>query len=282
MGTQANYQTTPGSSYNPAAVAITGGTATGLTVDGVTPAQMDILANGAKSTIAVTMNAFGTWADGQTIVLPTIGSHTLKVTTTGDIDIVGLGEAAAKAAIAAYLTAHAGATCAVTVVGTSATMTVTALAYGTTLNGSVVSGTMLAASGTMAAGANPISAAKEAALDAVAAGVDVPASGVVGTFTAGAASIAPGTDHASRYPIAAARTLSQASALTLATTGSPVVGNKIIACYALSLGYVLSIVNGGPLANTLATFGATLPNPLGVVVYWDGTNYKFNGYVCLS
>ena len=116
----------------------------------------------------------------------------------------------------------------------------------------------------------------------VAAGVDVPASGVVGTFTAGAASIAPGTDHASRYPIAAARTLSQASALTLATTGSPVVGNKIIACYALSLGYVLSIVNGGPLANTLATFGATLPNPLGVVVYWDGTNYKFNGYVCMS
>jgi hypothetical protein len=112
--------------------------------------------------------------------------------------------------------------------------------------------------------------------------VDIPASGVVGTFTAGAASIAPGTDHASRYPIAAARTLSQASALTLATTGSPVVGNKIIACYALSLGYVLSIVNGGPLANTLATFGATLPNPLGVVVYWDGTNYKFNGYVCMS
>ncbi len=155
-------------SQNAGAVAITGGTATGLTVDGVTPAQMDILANGAKSTIAVTMNAFGTWADGQTIVLPTIGSHTLKVTTTGDINIVGLGEAAAKAAIAAYLTAHAGATCAVTVVGTSATMTVTALAYGTTLNGSVVSGTMLAASGTMAAGANPISAAKEAALDALA------------------------------------------------------------------------------------------------------------------
>ena len=116
----------------------------------------------------------------------------------------------------------------------------------------------------------------------VAVGVDVPASGVVGTFTAGAASIAPGTNKASRYPIAAARTLSQASALTLATTGSPVVGNKIIACYALSLGYVLSIVNGGPLANTLATFGATLPNPLGVVAYWDGTNYKFNGYVCMS
>ena len=116
----------------------------------------------------------------------------------------------------------------------------------------------------------------------VAAGVDVPASGVVGAFTAGAASIAPGTDKASRYPIAAARTLSQASALALSTADFPVVGNKIIACYALSLGYVLSIVNGGPLANTLATFGATLPNPLGVVVYWDGTNYKFNGYVCLS
>ena len=112
--------------------------------------------------------------------------------------------------------------------------------------------------------------------------VDIPTSGVVGAFTAGAASIAPGTDQASRYPIAAARTLSQASALTLATTNSPVVGNKLIACYALALGYVLSIVNGGPLANTLATFGATLPKPQGVVVYWDGTNYKFNGYVWLS
>ena len=112
--------------------------------------------------------------------------------------------------------------------------------------------------------------------------VDVPGSGVVGTFTAGAASIAPGTDQASRYPIAAARTLSQASALTLTTAGPPVVGNKIIACYALALGYVLSVVNGGPLANTLATFGSTLPKPQGVVVYWDGTNYKFNGYVWLS
>jgi hypothetical protein len=109
--------------------------------------------------------------------------------------------------------------------------------------------------------------------------VDIPDSGVVGAFTAGAASIAPGTDQVSRYPIAAARTLSQASALTLATTGTPVVGNKIIACYALSLGYPLSIVNGGPLANTLATFTATLTKPQGVIVYWDGTNYIFNGYV---
>jgi hypothetical protein len=57
------------------------------------------------------------------------------------------------------------------------------------------------------------------------------------------------------------------------------VGNKIIACYALSLGYVLSIVNGGPLANTLATLPASLTIPRGVLVYWDGTNYRFNGYV---
>ena len=128
-----------------------------------------------------------------------------------------------------------------------------------------------------APGAMPASSGLPPLLSA--AGVDVPDSGVVGTFTAGAASIAPGTDQVSRYPIAAARTLSQASALTLATTGTPVVGNKIIACYALALGYTLSIVNGGPLANTLATFGATLPKPQGVIVYWDGTNYIFNGYV---
>lgn len=112
--------------------------------------------------------------------------------------------------------------------------------------------------------------------------VDLPAPGVVGAFTAGAASIAPGTDLCSRYPIAAGRTLSQASALTLATTGTPVVGNKLIVCYALALGYTLSIVNGGPLANTLGTFEATLTKARGLVVYWDGTNYKFNGYVELS
>lgn len=72
---------------------ITGGTwanatLTGATVDGVTPAQFDLLANGAKATCTATMTAFGTWADGATIVLPTIGSHTLKVTAAGDIDIV--------------------------------------------------------------------------------------------------------------------------------------------------------------------------------------------------
>jgi len=135
-----------------AAAAITGGTIDGATVGGITPAQQTLIHLGAKSTIPVTMNAFGTWADGQTIVLPAIGSHTLKVTAAGDIDIVGLGEAAAKAAIVAYLTAHAGATVSVAIVGTSTTMTVTALAYGPALNDTVISGTMLAASGTMAEG----------------------------------------------------------------------------------------------------------------------------------
>jgi len=112
--------------------------------------------------------------------------------------------------------------------------------------------------------------------------VDLPASGVVPAFVANAATIAPGTDKASRYPIEAARTLAAGAALTLSTADTPVIGNKLIACYALALGQTLSIVNGGPLANTLGTFEASLTKPRGLVVYWDGTNYRFNGYVELT
>jgi hypothetical protein len=103
--------------------------------------------------------------------------------------------------------------------------------------------------------------------------------GTIPAFVANAATIAPGTDRASRYALASSVTLAAASALTVATTGTPSVGNKLIMVYALALGYTLSIVNGGPAAGTVATFGATLSGPKGVVLYWDGTNYGFSSYI---
>ena len=111
------------------------------------------------------------------------------------------------------------------------------------------------------------------------AAVDNPKTGVVPAFAAGAASVAPGTDNAIRYVVEATRTLAQASAITLATTGAPVVGNKLVLCKALALGYPLAVVNGGPLAGTVATIEASLTVPKGAMLWWDGTNYSFNGYV---
>jgi hypothetical protein len=124
----------------------------------VIPATKALLELGAKATGSVTLNAFGTWADGQTIVIPGLASHALKVTTTGDIDVVGLSEAAAKAEVARYLTAHAGATCSVAIVGD--VLTVTALAYGTALNGAAITGTLLTAPGVLDGGASPYDGAQ--------------------------------------------------------------------------------------------------------------------------
>ena len=306
--------------YNPAAVAITGGTATDVR-------SADTLTSGEAVTLGYAVglkNASGTpkaykasAASASTpglavgIATATVGTADLPLTvqSTGLSPVIPDAAWDALPAVTdvgsvVYLSTTAGKLTLVAPTGSDRVQPVGKLAVGGTgackvelaIDAPQASATPAAGSVTLAMMANL--AANSIILNDTAnpatpiagtpaqvktlLGLDVPASGVVGTFTGGAASIAPGTDNASRYPIAAALTLSQASALTLATTGSPVVGNKIIACYALSLGYVLSIVNGGPLANTLATFGATLSAPLGVVVYWDGTNYKFNGYVCLS
>jgi hypothetical protein len=241
-----------------------------------TQAQADLVGLGAKSTIALTTIA--TPAGSDTLIgVPTMGTKT--VTEMG-----GLG------AVAAYVTANS--TCDCTLVGTA--LVITAKAYGPACNGTVIGGTMLAAPGTMAGGLPPQVSPTTALATAQNPGTissdcfanlalnDVPATGTVPAFVANAATIAPGTDLASRYAIESARTLAAAAALTISTAGTPVVGNKIIACYALALGYVLSVVNGGPLANTLGAFPASLTKPRGIVVYWDGTNYKFNGYVELT
>ena len=119
------------------------------------------------------------------------------------------------------------------------------------------------------------------ALDATVAkvaSVDLLATTAVPAFVANAASIAPGTDKSSEYTIEAARTLSNAATLTVSTANSPRQGNKYLNCHALALGYAISVVNGGAAAGTIATIDASLTKGVGVALWFDGTNYFFNGY----
>ena len=108
--------------------------------------------------------------------------------------------------------------------------------------------------------------------------LDTMASGVVPAFVANAASIAPGTDKAAVYPIESTRAVDDASALTVATTSLTARGcNICISCTALSLGHVVSVVNGGPAAGTLGTFAASMTKAEFMWLWWDGTNFIFNG-----
>jgi hypothetical protein len=50
-----------------------------------------------------------------------------------------------------------------------------------------------------------------------------------------------------------------------------------IICKSLTLGYVLSVVNGGPAAGTMGTFSASLTTPEFMRLWWDGINFIFNG-----
>jgi hypothetical protein len=101
-------------------------------------ADYELMKLGAKSAIAVT-----------TVATPYVGTETL-------VGVPGMGtktvtEMGGAAGLAAYVTANSS--CTATLVGTA--LTITADAYGTALNGTVVSGTLLAASGTMAGGMPP-------------------------------------------------------------------------------------------------------------------------------
>jgi len=231
--------------------------------------------NGVAATVSATLIAFSSFADGQTISVPGVAATTIKKTSTGTIDVSGAANIAAAAAIiGAYMQAHSGSL--VTYVGTvGQVMTFQANSVGVDINGGLVSGTLLTGSGAMSGGARTYATQ---ATDSAA--VDVPASGAaVAAFPSNAASIAPGTDNAIRYVVPAGTTLAANSTLTLATTGSPVVGNKLVMCYALNLGDSISIVNGGPSAGTIATIPASLSAPLGAVIYFDGTNYSLTGYI---
>jgi hypothetical protein len=109
-------------------------------------------------------------------------------------------------------------------------------------------------------------------------GVDSLRAGTVPAFVANAASIAPGTDKGASYTIEVTRALAAASALTVATTSMPARGCDVfIICKSLALGYILSVVNGGPAAGTMGTFAASLTTPEFMRLWWDGTNFIFNG-----
>jgi hypothetical protein len=102
---------------------------------------------------------------------------------------------------------------------------------------------------------------------------------VVPNFTAGAASVAPGTDKVSEYVIGESVKLSVGSTLTLTNTDSPPTGNYLVSCYSLSLGNTLTIA-GSPGGN-LGTI-AESDCPIGLMAWFDGTKYIFNGYCYLQ
>jgi hypothetical protein len=130
-----------------------GATLTGATVDAVTPSQFDLIANGAKATATMTLIAFGTWATGDTVVVPGLASFTIQVDATpGDLDLQGMDEATAKAALDLYITTNSTLVSAVT---TGSSMVLTAKAYGTATNRTAVTGTLFTADGAMASGLSP-------------------------------------------------------------------------------------------------------------------------------
>lgn len=103
---------------------------------------------------------------------------------------------------------------------------------------------------------------------------------VVPAFVAGAASVSPGTDKVSEYVIGESVSLLVPSTLTIADADSPPIGNYLISCYSLSLGSTLTIA-GSPGGN-LGTIAASLTIPRGLMAWFDGTNFIFNGYCYLQ
>jgi hypothetical protein len=90
-----------------------------------------------------------------------------------------------------------------------------------------------------------------------------------------------GTSKASECVVAAARTLAADSTLTLSTTDA-VQGFYLVTCKALALGYVLTIANGGAGGGNLTTFAASLTVPKSAVLFFDGTNFSYQGIVWVN
>jgi hypothetical protein len=100
-------------------------------------------------------------------------------------------------------------------------------------------------------------------------------------FSAGAATLAMGTAKASECVVASSRTIAADSTLTLATTNA-VQGFYLVTCKALALGHILTIANGGAGGGNLATFAASLTVPQSAVLYFDGTNFSYQGLVWVN
>ena len=129
--------------------------ATIATKTGISQAQMNLIALGAKATVSVTLVAFGTWVDGLTIQVPGAGPFTIKKTAVGTIDVSGAATLQAAADIVGNYCASASGSL-VDYSGTvGQVMSFTAKAYGTAINNQLVSGTLLTGSGTMLLGLAP-------------------------------------------------------------------------------------------------------------------------------
>lgn len=101
-------------------------------------------------------------------------------------------------------------------------------------------------------------------------------------FVAGAVTVSPGSDHVSEYVIPENLVLSAGSTITIDTTGSPPIGNYRFSCYALALGYTITIA-GSPGGN-IGTFATSMVDtgPMGFFAWFDGTNFVSNGRCFLA
>lgn len=254
------------------------------------PSQKMALFRGKRAAGTTAIKTYASLANNQTLTLlenvagvPTLVTFEVEKVASGwtptggavvVIDITAATDSAtAWAAIVAFLNARPNAAYVFT--ASASGYTFVAKQAGSQWNG-LATGTAVNTSGTNAITTTGLDA-RSAAPNAI-RWLDGVARGVIPPFVAGAASIAPGTDGASGYVLDSYVTLTAPAALTLASTGTPVVGNKLILCMSLALGQTLSIVNG-PLANTIASFPAALTRPRGAVINWDGFNFSLVGYI---
>lgn len=96
-------------------------------------------------------------------------------------------------------------------------------------------------------------------------------------FSAGAASVAPGTLKVSEIIVDTDRTLAENSALTISATDAETGDFVLVTCRALTLGYTLAINNGGPGLGTLVTIPVSLTVPKSWLIYCNGTNWYLMG-----
>jgi hypothetical protein len=115
---------------------------------------------------------------------------------------------------------------------------------------------------------NLVTAAEKTLLtDIATTGLSRPERVACPAFTAGAASLAMGTSKVTECVVESTRTLTQASALTIPVTDMVAGQLYAVSCYALALGYALTVVSA---TVTLATFEAALTKPKMHVFFFDG------------
>jgi hypothetical protein len=92
--------------------------------------------------------------------------------------------------------------------------------------------------------------------------------------------ITPGTDKAGEYTLPA-ETLTGPHSCKVATTGSPVTALSIWVIRRDLTANTYAIINGGGGGGTLITLPASPGVPMGVCLYFDGTNWSMTAVVYL-